>query len=392
MKHILRLFVFITILLNGMNVHASIDLESELKRLKESLESPNLKTKLWAVRRLARHPAWISGPILLEEFKKPITQNTLIVRCAIVYCFGQMEYTVSIPQLVELLKMDLSSYGWTEPEVFKEELKGFRRGKDSSAPGGPGGPGGRRDNPSALDRRSELIANTRQKMLENYEQKLNWGLLHIRTMQVIGKFKAKEASDELHKLMIATAVPLSLIAADTMKLIKDPKSEELLLKGVWQSYWWSQLLYVMTELTSSYDKNLQYDGTEWIKKSIFQLISDELDRPGQTSEGLIKALNIMDLLGKPKCEIYDFSSEVNIMKEFVEFTSMLKGNDPEIMLFDYDLIIRFIRDEVKMKALNNIFSDILKPSPVIIVPTPSHDTPVEPKPEVTPKQPSEKKE
>lgn len=366
-----------------------VGVENELKRLKEALNEKDLTTKLWALRRLAKHPAYVSGPILLEQFNRLLTEDTLAMRCVIVYCFGQMEYQPAIPQLVQALKMDLSKYGWTPPEVFQEDLAEQRRmanvkkdkAGDSSIPS---------DTPA---NRRERIINARQQMLVNYNQKLNWGLLHIRIMQIMGKSKVKEASDELYRLITAKEIPIAYLSIDTLKLINDPKIIETLTNNsiiYWQPHLRERVIYTMTELSCPYRKAEDYESTEWLKKSLFKLVAEEVNKPGQSNICLIKALNIMDMLSKPNCQIYDFSSENNLMKEFTDLTNLLKANDPEIMLYDHDLLIKFIRDEMLMKALYNIFSDVLKPPVPIIIQTPSSTLPPETAPKTEPSAPEDK--
>jgi hypothetical protein len=367
------------------------DADAELKRLKEVLQDErDVATKLWILRRLATYPAHISGPILLEQLNKSMVKNTLVMRCAIVYCLGQIDYQPAIPQMVEALRLNLSKYGWTPPEVFKEELVELRRLSDVKKDEKDGKYSTPSPSLTPADRR-ERLATARQRLLENYEQKLNWGLLHLRIMKIVGKFKAKDATDELHKLIITNEIPISYMAIDTLKLIDDPKAIETLNKNSalyceWEPYRRERVIYAMTELSCPYRKPEEYEGTEWLKKSLFKLIANEINRPGQSNICLIKALNIMDMLSKPICQIYDFSSENNLMKEFTDLTNLLKGNDPEIMLYDHDLLIKFIREEMLMKALYNTFDDVLKPSPVIII-TPSSTPPSEPptKTEPTPK-------
>jgi hypothetical protein len=360
-----------------------LDTNSEIERIKEALGEKDLPTKIWAIRSLAKYPHSISGPLLMEQFNKRLSEDTLTIRCVVVYCLGQMEYLPAIPQLVQLLKMDLDKYGWTSPEVFKEELDEVRKlAGEKDKDGQP------IITPSPKLR--ERIANTRQKMLQNYNQKLNWGLLHIRTMQVLGKFKTKEATDELYRLITAKEIPLSYLAIDTLKLINDPKVIELLTKDsiiYWQPQFRERVIYTITELTSPYRKSIPYEGTEWLKKSLFNLIAEEVNKADQSNDRLIKALNIMDLLSRPNCQIYDFSSENNLMKEFTDLTNLLKNKNSEIMLYDHDLLIKFIKDEMLMKALYNIFGDALRPAATIITPTPSY-TPDTPK--VTPPPDKEK--
>jgi hypothetical protein len=357
----------------GISGRVFSETDSEIKRLKEALNEKDLATKIWAIRSLVKYPPALSGPLLLDEFNKRLSEDTLNIRCVIVYCLGQMEYTPAIPQLVQILKMDLDKYGWTPPELFKEELEDLRKLC-----------GGKKDNdPVLAPNLRERLANTRQKMLENYNQKLNWGLLHIRTMQVLGKFKSKEATDELYRLITTKEIPLSYLAIDTLKLTNDPKVIELLTKDsiiYWQPQFRERLIYTITELTSPYYKNSTHEGTEWLKKSLFKLITDELNRAGQSNDRMVRTLNIMDLLSRPNCQIYDFSSENNLIKEFTDLTNLLKNNNPEIMFYDHDLLIKFIKDEMLMKALYNVFSDALKPSQVIITLTPSY-TPEAPKSE-----------
>ena len=362
---------------------ASIDMETEMKRLKEALDEKDLATKLWAIRRLGKHPQSVSGPILLEQFDKSLSEDALAVRCAIIYCFSQMEYQPAIPQLLQILKMDLSKYGWTPPEFFRDELKELRehgnvkKEKDGSSPM-PG---------SMAPTLKERMINTRKKMLESYSQKLNWGLLHIRTMHLLGKFRVKESGEDIYRLITAKEIPVAYLAVDTLKLINDPKIIELLTKdsiGYWQPHLRERVIYAMTELTAPYRKTEEYKGTEWLKKSLFKLVAEEVNKSGQSNDCLIRALNIMDMLSNPNCQIYDFSSENNLMKEFTDLTNLLKTNDPEIMLYDHDLLIKFIRDEMLMKAMYNIFSDALKPPQVIITPTPSFTPETTPKPEIKP--------
>jgi len=339
--------------------------ESEIKRLKEALTEPELATKLWALRCLARYPAAVSCPVMLEQFQKPMTEDTIVLRCAIVYAFGQMQELsiTATNQIVQLLTMDLAKYGWTPPEVFKKELDDFR--KNTS---------GKKDNDPELARiHRERITESRQKMLENYNQKLNWGLLHLRTMQVVGKYKCQDAGDELHKLITAKELPIVYKAIDTLKLLNNFDLNEKLTKNsinYWQPECRAQVIYAISELSSPYGRNTPSDGSEWLKKCTFRLVADEVTKAGQTNDRLVKALNIMDILSQPDCRIYDFASETNLMKEFTDLTNMFKANNPEIMLYDYDLIIKFIKDEMLMRALYNIHGDILKPPAVIITTTP----------------------
>lgn len=367
----------------------AIDMETEIKRLKEALDEKDLATKLWAIRRLGKHPQSVSGPILLEQFNKPISENTLTMRCAIIYCFSQMEYQPAIPQLIQILKMDLSKYGWTPPEFFKDELKELReqgsvkKEKDGSSP----------IPVSTAPNLRERLANTRRKMLESYSQKLNWGLLHLRTMQLLGKFKVKESGEDFYRLITTKEIPIAYLSIDTLKLINDPQIIELLTKDsivYWQSHLRERVIYTMTELTAPYRKSEECKGTEWLKKSLFKLVAEEVNKPGQSNDCLIKALNIMDMLSNPNCQIYDFSSENNLMKEFTDLTNLLKANDPEIMLYDHDLLIKFIREEMMMRAMYNIFSDALKPPTVIITSTPSVTPETAPKPETLPPADKEK--
>ena len=402
MKNLIRLLCMLSLLLLTMSVNqvnlpmakgldrpvgfASIDMETEIKRLKEALDEKDLSTKLWAIRRLGKHPQSVSGPILLEQFNKPMSEDTLAVRCAIIYCFSQMEYQAAIPQLLQIIKMDLSKYGWTSPELFRNELKELRENgnvkkeKDGSSP-----------IPDATaPTLKERMLNTRKKMLESYSQKLNWGLLHLRTMQLLGKFKVKEASEDLYGIVTAKEIPIAYLSVDTLKLIDDQKIIELLTKNsiiYWQPYLCEWVIYAMTELTSPYRKIEECKGTEWLKKSLFKLVAEEVNKSGQSNDCLIKALNIMDMLSNPNCQIYDFSSENNLMKEFTGLTNLLKANDPEIMLYDHDLLIKFIKDEMMMKAMYNIFSDALKPLQVIITLTPSFTPETMPKPEIKPETP-----
>jgi len=368
---------------------ASIDMETEIKRLKEALDEKDLATKLWAIRRLGKYPQSVSGPILLEQFDKSLSEDALAVRCAIIYCFSQMEYQPAIPQLLQLVKMDLSKYGWTQPEFFRDELKELRehgnvkKEKDGSSlmPD------------SMAPTLKERMINTRKKMLESYSQKLNWGLLHIRTMQLLGKFRVKESGEDIYRLITAKEIPVAYLAVDTLKLIDDPKIIELLTKDsiiYWPPHLRERVIYTMTELSAPYRKTEECKGTEWLKKSLFKLVAEEVNKPGQSNDCLIKALNIMDMLSNPNCQVYDFASENNLMKEFTGLTNLLKANDPEIMLYDHDLLIKFIKDEMLMKAMYNIFSDALKPPPVIITPTPSFTPEIPPKPEMPPPAEKEK--
>jgi hypothetical protein len=373
----------------GTDGFASINMETEIKRLKEALDEKDLATKLWAIRRLGKHPQSVSGPIFLEQFNKPISEDTLAIRCAIIYCFSQMEYQAAIPQLLQIIKMDLSKYGWTPPEFFRDELKELRehgnvkKEKDGSSPIPDA------TAPTLKDR----MLNTRKKMLENYNQKLNWGLLHLRTMQLLGKFNVKESSEDLYRLITAKEIPIAYLSVDTLKLIDDQKIIELLTKDsiiYWQPHLRERVIYTMTELTAPYRKPEEYKGTEWLKKSLFKLVAEEVNKPGQSNDCLIKVLNIMDMLSNPSCQIYDFSSENNLMKEFTGLTNLLKANDPEVMFYDHDLLIKFIKDEMLMRAMYNIFSDALKLPPVIITPTPSFTPETAPKPEMPPSAEKEK--
>lgn len=368
---------------------ASIDMETEIKRLKEALDEKDLATKLWAIRRLGKYPQSVSGPILLGQFDKSLSEDALAVRCAIIYCFSQMEYQPAIPQLLQLVKMDLSKYGWTQPEFFRDELKELRehgnvkKEKDGSS-----------SMPDSMaPTLKERMINTRKKMLESYSQKLNWGLLHIRTMQLLGKFRVKESGEDIYRLITAKEIPVAYLAVDTLKLIDDPKIIELLTKDsiiYWPPHLRERVIYTMTELSAPYRKTEECKGTEWLKKSLFKLVAEEVNKPGQSNDCLIKALNIMDMLSNPDCQVYDFAPENNLMKEFTGLTNLLKANDPEIMLYDHDLLIKFIKDEMLMKAMYNIFSDALKPPPVIITPTPSFTPEIPPKPEMPPPAEKEK--
>ncbi|MEW6026198.1 MAG: hypothetical protein AB1599_02740 [Planctomycetota bacterium] len=403
MRSIIRLFGMCLLLLLAMNTgriclptangldnpigFTFLDKDVEIKRLKEALDEKDLATKLWAIRRLGKHPQSVSGPILLEQFNKPMSEDTLTLRCAIIYCFSQMEYQEAIPQLLQVIKMDLSKYGWTPPELFRDELKELRehgnvkKEKDGSSP----------IPDSTAPTLKERLVNTRKKMLESYNQKLNWGLLHLRTMQFLGKFKVKESSEDIYRLVTAKETPVAYLAVDTLKLINDQKIIELLTKDsiiYWQPHLRERVIYTMTELATPYRKADECKGTEWLKKSLFRLVAEEVNRPGQSNDCLIKALNIMDMLGEPNCRIYDFASENNLMKEFTGLTNLLKANDPEIMFYDHDLLIKFIKDEMLMKAMYSIFSDVLKPLPMLITTTPSAAPESAPKPEMKPETPA----
>ncbi|MFH1226367.1 MAG: hypothetical protein V1701_00510 [Planctomycetota bacterium] len=352
------------------------DVDAEILRLKEALNERDLPIKLWAIRSLAKYQQSLCGPILLEQFERPMSEDTLIIRCAIVYCFYQMEYRPAIPQLVQLLKMDLTKYGWPSPEVAKEQLDEFRRigaiKKDSNPTKKDTD---KKDNdPSLGTNLREQLENARRNMLMSYEQKLNWGLLYIRTMQTLGRLRAKEASDELYRLTTTPEIPISYMAVDTLKLVDDQKILDLLTKNsllYWRSQFREQAIYTITEVNSPYRKKVPYEGSEWLRKSLFKLVVDAINVPGQSNDCTIKALNMMDILSKPNCQIYDFTSENNLIKEFMDMTNGFKRNNPEVMLYDYDLIIKFIKDEMMMRALYNIFGDVLKPPPVIVIQTPS---------------------
>ncbi|MFH1230361.1 MAG: hypothetical protein V1709_02570, partial [Planctomycetota bacterium] len=58
-------------------VFSRLDTDSEIQRLKEALNEKNLQTKLWAVRSLAKYPQSLSGPLLMEQFDKYISEDTL---------------------------------------------------------------------------------------------------------------------------------------------------------------------------------------------------------------------------------------------------------------------------------------------------------------------------
>ncbi|MDI6732464.1 MAG: hypothetical protein QME51_00485 [Planctomycetota bacterium] len=347
--------------------------EMEIQRLKEALNQKDLATRLWALRSLAKYPASISIPVLLEQFARPMAEDTIALRCAVVYCFSQMEIlpTEARDILVGLLKKDLNSYGWVQPEVFEEELKELR-GKTGSAPPRAEQGGGGDEGASLSASRRERIQNVRAKLLENYDQKLNWGLLHLRTMQTMDKFKCQQSSDELYRLITVKEMPIAVVAIDTLKTLNNPQVFEKLAKNP-ILYWLPEargwVSYAITELSFPYTRQSPREGTEWLKKCLYRLVAVEVTKPGQTNDKLIKALNIMDILSRESCQVYDFTGENNLMREFMDLVNMLKRDNPEIMLYDHDLIIKYIKDEMLMRAMYNIYGNVLKPPPMIIVPT-----------------------
>lgn len=326
----------------------------QMERFQEALKEKDETIRIWAVRGLAKYPSSISGPILLKQLRE---DNYLSVRLVIVYSLGEVNYKEAIPDLINILKGRLCDYILLKPpEFYQEKLNEIRR--------------------RIKDKRNEEIAETRSQMLESYNQKLQLGLLYIHTMQVLGKFKSKEATEEIYRLLFDTSVPIAYSAIDVLKMINDPKAIELLSKGklsYWDPPYRERLTFALTELNTPYNQPRPCKGTEWILKSIFMLSKAEVERPGQSDACLRKVLNIMRLLTDSSCTPYKFSGEDNLMMEFISLANLLKGNNPEIMLYDYDLLIQFIKDEMQTRALYQTFQDVLKPQPQIAVPTGGSD-------------------
>jgi hypothetical protein len=337
----------------------------QIERLKQAIKERDKETRLWAIRSLAKYPPSTSGPILLEQLRN---ETYLDIRCVIVYSLSETEYKEAIPDLVSILKTKLNDYKITPPEVYQEELKKLRgeipaRGTQDISP----------EDLPAFKRLQKPMAEIRQQMLESYNQKLNLGLLHIRTMQALGKFKSKEATDELYHLIFTPSIPIAYLAIDTLKLINDPKAIKLLSTGQlgdWEKQYRERINFALTELNTPYSQSRSRKGTEWILKSMFMLAQAEVDKPGQSVTTLMKALTITMLLSNPAGNLYNFSSEDNLMMEFINLANLLKGNNPEIMLYDYDLLIKYIKDEMLTRALYQTFQDVLKPPLSILVPTP----------------------
>jgi len=362
----------------------------QIERLQDALKEKDESIRIWAIRAIAKYPEHISGPLLLKQLKE---ENNLAVRCVIVYSLGELEYKEAIPDLINVLKSSLCDYtSLKPPEVYQEKLTDLRKrlmSVDQQNEKRAIMSNGRltkeqkqraleelmsRTTAASVEKQREIAEITSQ-MLESYKQKLNLGLLYIYTMQALSKFKCKEATKEVYRLLFDPSVPLAYAAIDTLKVINDPKAIELLSHGNlidWDPSCHERLSFALTELNVPYSQSRPRKGTEWILKSIFMLSKAEFERPGQSNDLVMKALNIMRLLSDPACTPYKFSGEVNdnLMTEFIDLTNLLKANNPEAMLYDYDILIQFIKNEMQKRALYQTFQDVLKPPPQLAVPTP----------------------
>ncbi len=336
----------------------------QIDRLKQALEEKEKSTRIWAVRSLTKYPSSISGPILLKRLKD---ETDLAIRCAIVHSLDKIKYWEAERDLVFILKTKLKDYNIRPPEYYQQELEKLRKGiRDTDETP---------KKPKELRGIQKRIAETRKSMLQSYDQKLNLGLLYFRTMEALGQIKSQEATEELYRLVFHTSIPVAYMAMDTLKIINDPKATDLMAKGKlrdWEEEHRERINFALTELTTPYNRLNPHKGTEWILKSIYMLTQSEVNKPVQTSDRLMKTFTIMILLSNPKCNLYNFSDEDNLMIEFIDLANALKGNNPEIMLYDYDLLIKYIKDEILTRALYQTFGDVLKPPPPILIPS---DTP-----------------
>jgi hypothetical protein len=310
--------------------------------LQKGLDDADPTIRLYAVICVAKLHPDKAVPMLTKHVEK---ETSLVVLKTATFCLGEMRDPRAVPMLVGILQRQLkdeSNASLANDTEYQLKIlnEQFNKEKD----------------PVKKQQLREKINDAAKLMGLRKEQKLDMQVLYLRAMEALGKMKdgAGEAAATVVTGLFSESLPIAYMAADTLRCIRNESVEESIVKKLGNSdpRQRRMALYALSEMQTPFPENGR-SGAEWLSKAEFAMLCEEMGNSEREISN--KAMSLIRCVERLPRDIRD---DLGWLQDFVNTIHRLDLNNRHST--DYDVVLRFVQDEIQLKTMILVYRDILK--------------------------------